>query len=150
MRWMIALFAGLLFGAGLAISGMADPTRVRAFLDVTGGAWDPTLAFVMGGALIPMAIAWRIRRRLDAPLADRAFALPDTKPVNPRLIVGAVLFGIGWGIAGLCPGPAIADLALRPLPAAAFVVAMLAGFALHRLIDRPARIAGALSSAYSR
>ena len=137
MRWTISLFAGALFGAGLAISGMADPTRVRAFLDLTGGAWDPTLAFVMGGAMIPMALAWAVRRRLAAPLADRSFALPDTNPITPRLIGGAVLFGIGWGIAGLCPGPAIADLALRPFEAGVFVVAMLAGFALHRLVDRP-------------
>jgi hypothetical protein len=150
MRWMIALFAGMIFGAGLAISGMADPTRVRAFLDVTGGAWDPTLAFVMGGALIPMAIAWRIRRRLDAPIADRAFALPDTNPITPRLIGGAVLFGVGWGIAGLCPGPAIADLALKPVPAGAFVVAMLAGFALHRLLDHAAAIRGAAAQPSSR
>jgi uncharacterized membrane protein YedE/YeeE len=137
MRWIIALFAGALFGAGLAVSGMADPTRVRAFLDLTGGAWDPTLAFVMGGAMIPMALAWAVRRRLEAPLADRSFALPDTNPITPRLIGGAVLFGIGWGIAGLCPGPAIADLALRPVEAGVFVVALLAGFALHRLLDRP-------------
>lgn len=137
MRWIISLFAGVLFGAGLAVSGMADPTRVRAFLDITGGAWDPTLAFVMGGAMIPMALAWAVRRRLDAPLADRSFTLPDTNPITPRLIAGGVLFGIGWGIADLCPGPAIADLALRPLEAGIFFVAMLAGFALHRLVDRP-------------
>jgi uncharacterized membrane protein YedE/YeeE len=137
MRWIISLFVGALFGAGLAVSGMADPTRVRAFLDLASGAWDPTLAFVMGGAMIPMALAWAVRRRLDAPLVDRSFALPDTNPITPRLIAGAVLFGIGWGIAGLCPGPAIADLALRPLEAGIFVVAMLAGFALHRLVDRP-------------
>ncbi|MGN6375511.1 MAG: DUF6691 family protein [Sphingomonas sp.] len=138
MRWIIALFAGALFGAGLAVSGMADPTRVRAFLDLTGGAWDPTLAFVMGGAIIPMAVAWAVRRRLDAPVAAPEFTVPTTNPITPRLIGGAMLFGIGWGIAGLCPGPAIADLALRPLEAGVFVVAMLAGFALHRLVDRPA------------
>jgi uncharacterized membrane protein YedE/YeeE len=137
MRWLIALAGGALFGAGLAYSGMADPMRVRAFLDISGGRWDPTLGFVMGGALIPMAIAWTIRARLTAPLADKAFALPDINPVTLRLVVGSALFGIGWGIAGLCPGPAIADLALRPLEAGIFVVAMLAGFVLRRFLDRP-------------
>src|SRR3546814_2480045 len=101
MRWIIALFAGGLFGAGLAVSGMADPTRVRAFLDLTGGAWDPTLAFVMGGAIIPMAVAWVVRGRLDAPVAAPEFTVPGTNPITPRLIGGAMLFGIGWGIAGL-------------------------------------------------
>lgn len=138
MRWIIALFAGALFGAGLVVSGMADPTRVRAFLDLTGGAWDPTLAFVMGGAIIPMAVAWAVRGRLATPVAAPEFTVPATNPITPRLIAGAILFGAGWGIAGLCPGPAIADLALRPLEAGMFVVAMLAGFALHRLVDRPA------------
>jgi uncharacterized protein len=133
-RVIIALLAGLLFGAGLAHSGMSDPIRVRAFLDLFGGAWDPTLAFVMGGAIVPMAIAWRIRRRLDAPLADTSFTLPATTGITPSLIGGSVLFGIGWGIAGLCPGPAIADLAIAPVPAAIFVAAMLGGMILHRLL----------------
>src|SRR3546814_11875018 len=82
MRWIIALFAGGLFGAGLAVSGMADPTRVRAFLDLTGGAWDPTLAFVMGGAIIPMAVAWVVRGRLDAPVAAPEFTVPGTNPIK--------------------------------------------------------------------
>ena len=138
-RVLIALIAGILFGAGLAHSGMADPTRVRAFLDLFGGHWDPTLAFVMGGAIVPMALAWWIRRRMEAPLAERAFSLPDTIGITPRLIAGAAIFGIGWGIAGLCPGPAIADLAIRPTLAAPFVIAMLVGFALYRLVDRPKR-----------
>lgn len=135
-RIVIALISGTLFGAGLAVSGMADPTRVRAFLDIAG-RWDPTLAFVMAGALIPMALAWAIARRRTAPVADAKFHLPGTKTIDRRLLGGAALFGIGWGIAGLCPGPAIADLALRPVPAAIFVAAMLVGFLLHRLLDRP-------------
>lgn len=128
-----ALIAGALFGAGLAVSGMADPQRVRGFLDLFG-AWDPTLAFVMGGALIPMAIAWRIQKRMPSPMAAERFALPNVRDLDPRLIGGAALFGIGWGIAGLCPGPAIADLAIAPAPAAIFVVAMLGGMILHRLL----------------
>ena len=130
---LIALFAGTLFGAGLAVSGMADPERVRGFLDLFG-AWDPTLAFVMAGALGPMGIAWRVQRRMSAPFAVERFALPTNKRVDPRLLGGAVLFGIGWGVAGLCPGPAIADLAVAPGPAAIFVVAMLAGMLGHRLL----------------
>lgn len=131
-RPLLALASGLLFGAGLAVSGMADPARIRAFLDL-GGRWDPTLAFVMAGALLPMAIAWRLAARHRAPLADTAFHLPTTAPIDARLIAGAALFGIGWGIAGLCPGPAIADLAIRPGQAGVFIIAMIAGFALHRL-----------------
>ena len=133
-RVLIALLAGVLFGAGLAHSGMSDPARVRAFLDLFGGAWDPTLAFVMVGAILPMAVAWRIRRRLDSPLADTSFVLPATTGITRSLIGGSVLFGIGWGIAGLCPGPAIADLAIAPVPAAIFVAAMLGGMILHRLL----------------
>lgn len=127
------LVAGALFGAGLAVSGMADPQRVRGFLDLFG-AWDPTLAFVMGGALIPMAIAWRIQKRMPTPMAAERFTLPTARDLDPRLIGGAALFGIGWGVAGLCPGPAIADLAIAPVPAAIFVLAMLGGMILHRLL----------------
>lgn len=138
-RSLFALVAGLLFGAGLAVSGMADPQRVRGFLDIFG-AWDPTLAFVMGGALIPMALAWAVQKRMAAPIADIRFSLPTRRDVDPSLIGGAVLFGVGWGIAGLCPGPAIADLALAPVPAAIFVAAMLGGMILHRLLPAiPAR-----------
>lgn len=135
-RTLVALVAGTLFGVGLAISGMADPTRVHAFLSIFGGAWDPTLAFVMAGAIAPMSIAWLIQRRMERPLADKAFSLPDPHPITPRLMGGAAIFGIGWGVAGLCPGPAIADLALQPVLVAPFLVTMLAGFALHRLYER--------------
>ncbi len=130
-RIILALVSGLLFGAGLAFSGMADPARVQAFLDLFGN-WDPTLAYVMSGAMIPMAIAWQIQRRLDKPLADAHFDLPGTTKVDAKLATGAVLFGMGWGIGGLCPGPAIANLAIAPEQAAIFVAAMLAGMAIHR------------------
>lgn len=129
----LALFGGALFGAGLAVSGMSDPQRVRGFLDLFG-AWDPTLAFVMGGALVPMAIAWRVQKQMTAPLSAARFSLPTSRNLDVRLIVGAALFGIGWGVAGLCPGPAIADLAIAPIPAAIFVVALLGGIFLHRLL----------------
>lgn len=132
MRTLTALLAGTIFGAGLALSGMADPARIRAFLDLFG-AWDPTLAFVMAGAMAPMAIAWLIQRRLPRALSGDTFALPGTRRIDAPLAVGALLFGIGWGIAGLCPGPAIANLALAPLAVLPFLAAMIAGMLLHRL-----------------
>lgn len=135
IRPIVALVAGTVFGAGLAISGMVDPQRVRAFLDVFG-AWDPTLAFVMGGALLPMAFAWLVQRRLARPAFADAFDLPVTKGIDARLAGGAVLFGIGWGLSGLCPGPAIAGLALAPMDAAWAVAAIVAGMVLHRMTQR--------------
>lgn len=131
---LVAFLSGLMFGAGLAVSGMANPARVRAFLDIAGGAWDPTLAFVMGGALLPMVLAWWIKTRMARPLAAAAFDVPETRHFDPPLFVGAALFGIGWGIAGLCPGPALADLVAKPVQAALFVAAMLCGMGIHRLI----------------
>lgn len=132
MRILIALLAGTLFGVGLALSGMADPARVRAFLDLFG-AWDPTLGFVMAGALLPMALAWRIQRRRSRALSGDAFALPGTRRIDAPLAIGALLFGIGWGVAGLCPGPVIANLTIAPRAALPFLAAMAAGMALHRL-----------------
>jgi uncharacterized membrane protein YedE/YeeE len=130
-----ALVAGTLFGAGLTVSGMTDPQRVRGFLDLFG-QWDPTLAFVMGGAVLVMAFAWQLRKRLGHPLFAERFVLPDRSDFDARLISGSALFGIGWGLAGLCPGPAIASLALAPAAILPFVVAMLAGMAIHRLLPR--------------
>lgn len=136
---LFALLVGTLFGAGLAVSGMADPHRVRGFLDLFG-AWDPTLAFVMGGAVVPMAIAWRIQNRMASPIAAQVFSLPTNRALDARLIGGAAVFGIGWGVAGLCPGPAIADLAIAPAFAGIFVAAMLGGMLVHRLLPAtPAR-----------
>lgn len=132
MRTLFALLAGMLFGAGLALSGMADPARVRGFLDLFG-AWDPTLGFVMAGAMLPMAVAWRVQRRQRHAFSGDTFALPPTRRIDARLAVGALLFGVGWGVAGLCPGPAIANLALNPLAVLPFVLAMLAGMLLHKL-----------------
>ena len=132
---LIALACGLVFGAGLAVSGMTNPARVIGFLDVFG-AFDPTLAFVMLGALIPMSVAWRLKMRMDRPLAAQSFDVPSTTGLDTPLVVGAVLFGVGWGIAGLCPGPALANLALSPLPAAIFVSAMACGMAFYRMLRR--------------
>ena len=129
-----SLVSGTLFGAGLAIGGMTNPGRVRGFLDLFGD-WDPTLAFVMGGAVIVMAIVWRIVPRMAAPLFEEQFHVPTRKDLDPRLIGGAALFGIGWGIAGLCPGPGIAALVIAPQAAATFVLAMLAGMMIVRLFE---------------
>lgn len=133
---LVPLASGMIFGAGLTIGGMTDPARVRGFLDLFG-AWDPTLAFVMGGAVLVMALAWSVQHRLQRPLFSETFALPDRNDLTPRLIGGSALFGIGWGIAGLCPGPGFAALAIAPGPAAIFVAAMLAGMAAVRLVEGP-------------
>ena len=124
--------SGFLFGMGLTVSGMTDPQRVRGFLDLFGN-WDPTLAFVMGGAVLVMAAAWRIQARMTKPVFGEKFALPDRNDLDPRLLAGAALFGVGWGIAGLCPGPAVASLVLSPVHAIPFVAAMLAGMLLQKI-----------------
>ena len=131
---LVALVSGTIFGAGLALGGMTDPARVRGFLDLFGD-WDPTLAFVMGGAVLVMAVAWFIQRRMQRPLLATSFSLPDRSDLTPRLIGGSALFGVGWGIAGLCPGPGFASLAIAPASAAIFVAAMLAGMVLVRLVE---------------
>jgi uncharacterized protein len=133
MQRIIALVAGTVFGVGLALSGMIDPARVQGFLDLFGH-WDPTLAFVMGGAMLPMAFAWRFKSRLHSPFAADNFDLPETRQIDRRIAIGAILFGVGWGISGLCPGPAFADLAIAPTSALIFIVAMFAGMAIDRLI----------------
>jgi len=136
-RFLPPLFSGALFGAGLAIGGMTDPERVRGFLDLFG-RWDPTLAFVMAGAVMVMALAWRVRSRMDKPLFGARFSLPDRTDLDTPLIAGSALFGIGWGLAGLCPGPAVANLALAPAQVFPFIAAMFAGMAAHRLL--PSRL----------
>lgn len=131
-KFLPPLVSGFLFGMGLTVSGMTDPQRVRGFLDVFGD-WDPTLAFVMGGAVFVMAVAWRLQARMARPVFAQTFSLPDRTDLDPRLLAGAVIFGIGWGVAGLCPGPALASLTLSPLDAIPFVAAMVAGMLLHKL-----------------
>ena len=149
---LITLLAGVLFGAGLVVSGMADPARVRGFLDVLGH-WDPTLAFVIGGAVIVMAGAWLLKAGTQKPLAAEAYMLPLTAAIDARLIAGAAVFGVGWGVSGLCPGPAIADLAIAPRSAALFVAPMLLGMLLHRIVfprARPAALGANPSTASGR
>jgi uncharacterized membrane protein YedE/YeeE len=127
------LLVGLLFGAGLALSGMTDPARVLGFLDVAG-RWDPTLAFVLGAALVPSAIAYLVVRRMKRPLMAQEFCIPQNRVVERQLLAGAALFGVGWGLVGLCPGPAIASLAFGAWQPAVFVAAMIAGMWLHRVV----------------
>lgn len=131
---LIPLGSGTIFGAGLTIGGMTDPARVRGFLDLFGN-WDPTLAFVMGGAVLVMALAWTLQRKMLRPFLAEGFSLPDRNDITPRLVGGSALFGIGWGIAGLCPGPGFAALAIAPDQAAIFVAAMLAGMLIVRLAE---------------
>lgn len=135
MKTLASLIAGLVFGAGLTIGGMTEPARVRGFLDLFGD-WDPTLAFVMGGALVVMAIAWRIVPGMARPILEDGFHVPTKSELTPKLIGGAALFGVGWGIAGLCPGPGFAALAIEPAGAAIFVVSMMAGMGALRLMER--------------
>lgn len=137
MRELVpAVIVGLIFGAGLVVSDMVNPARVLAFLDLAG-AWDPTLAFVMIGALVPSTIAYLIRRRMHAPLLGTEFHIPENRVVDRRLLGGAVLFGVGWGLVGLCPGPAISALSLGYWQPWLFVAAMLAGMLLHRMAASP-------------
>ena len=124
MRLAIALLSGSLFGAGLFVSGMTDTTKVQGWLDVFGD-WDPSLAFVMGGAIIPMFFAWRLTEGRK-PIAGGDFPPPPGQ-VDHRLITGSVIFGMGWGLAGLCPGPAIASLTYGGAGGLVFMAAMLVG-----------------------
>ena len=130
--------AGLLFGAGLVVSGMTDPSKVLAFLDPLG-AWDPSLAFVMLGAIGVHALAHRVARRARKPLAAHEFHLPSTRSIDARLILGAATFGVGWGLAGYCPGPSVVAIGSGSADAGVFVIAILAGIALVRLVERATR-----------
>lgn len=127
-----SLVVGIIFGAGLALSDMVNPARIQAFLDVAG-TWDPTLLYVMGAALVPSVAGYLIRRRrLTQPLlADRYF-VPEGGAIDRPLLAGAALFGAGWGLVGLCPGPAIAGLVTGAWQVWLFAAAMFAGMALHR------------------
>jgi uncharacterized membrane protein YedE/YeeE len=125
------LIVGLLFGAGLALSDMINPARILAFLDIAGDG-DPTLAVVMIAALVPSAAGYAVVRRMQRPVMADAFCIPQNRIVDSDLVAGATLFGAGWGLVGICPGPAIAGLVFGRWESWLFVAAMLAGMALHR------------------
>lgn len=137
LRSVVALFSGALFGLGLVVSGMADPAKVIGFLDLTGD-WDPTLAFVMGGAILVVGPAFGLIFKRRSPVFDHDFELPAKQQVDVRLLGGSALFGVGWGLSGFCPGPAV--VALVPAlttgiaPVFAFFVAMVAGMAIYERI----------------
>ncbi len=131
-----ALAAGLLFGLGLTVSGMIDPAKVLGFLDIAGD-WDPSLLFVLGGAVVTATIGFRLVQRRQAPLFADRFHLPASSGIDGQFILGAALFGIGWGLVGFCPGPAISALLADGWQAALFVAAALLGMAGHRLFRRP-------------
>jgi len=141
LRSLTALLAGAIFGVGLAVSGMMNPAKVLGFLDVAGD-WDPTLVFVMGGALLVTVPAFRVILKRPRPVLDSDFDLPTKTTLDGRLLGGSALFGVGWGLSGFCPGPAVAAFLPALLsgltPVLAFVAAMLAGMLLHRLaFERP-------------
>lgn len=133
MPAFVAFLAGVVFALGLALSGMTVPAKVIGFLDITG-AWDPSLAFVMVGAIGVHAVARRFVLRRGTPLGAPAFDEPSARAIDVPLVVGAAIFGVGWGIAGYCPGPAIATLGAGSLASLVFVGAMAAGMELHRFV----------------
>ena len=137
-RAVSAFAVGLLFGLGLLVSGMANPAKILAFLDVTG-RWDPSLAFVLGGAVGVSALGYAFKARMERPALAPRFEVPTNRSLDARLLGGSALFGIGWGLAGFCPGPAVAGLTLGLSQVALFVAAMLGGMLLCRLaMERPA------------
>ncbi|MFM2054046.1 MAG: hypothetical protein RL456_2083 [Pseudomonadota bacterium] len=129
---LCALLAGLVFGLGLIAAGMTEPLKVKAFLDLAG-AWDPSLALVMGGAIAVGAAAFAHARRRGRTWGGQPLDIPSSTRIDARLLIGGVLFGTGWGLAGICPGPALVALGSGAGDAALFVAAMLAGMALHDL-----------------
>ncbi|SFN60634.1 hypothetical protein SAMN05660284_01870 [Formivibrio citricus] len=134
MPTVFSLIAGLLFGMGLIVAGMGDPAKVLAFLDLTG-RWDPSLAFVMGGAIPVSAVAFALAKRRGASFLGHSIQLPNTRNLDQRLVFGGLLFGAGWGLAGICPGPALVLLGAGAGKVLVFVAAMLAGMALFAKIE---------------
>ncbi|MAP12156.1 MAG: transporter [Gammaproteobacteria bacterium] len=130
-RILIAALAGAFFGVGMMLSGMANPARVLNFFDVLGN-WDPTLAWVMGGALVPMTIAWRIRARMQQSVLGETLPGPASTTIDTRLIAGGTLFGMGWGIVGICPGAVVPALGVGGWPILLFAVVMLTAIGVTR------------------
>lgn len=131
LRTLVALIAGILFGTGLAISGLLNPERVRGFLDITG-AWDPSLAFVLIGAVAVAALGNLVKKAMSKPVLEDTFHVPENSgKIDQPLIVGSAIFGVGWAISGLCPGPAIASIGRDVSTIYVFVLAMIAGVLIH-------------------
>jgi uncharacterized membrane protein YedE/YeeE len=139
MLALASLLAGLVFGLGLIVSGMANPAKVLGFLDLAG-RWDPSLAFVMAGAIAVGAIAFTVANRRAVSFLGAEMRLPSARHIDRRLVLGSVLFGIGWGIAGFCPGPALVSLGMGEIKALVFVAAMLVGMGAFELFERRKRV----------
>jgi uncharacterized protein len=135
MTVFASLLAGLVFGLGLIVSGMADPAKVLGFLDL-GGAWDPSLALVMAGAIAVGALAFALARKRDVSFLGATMKLPTSRDIDARLVIGSVVFGIGWGVAGFCPGPGLVALGMGEVKALVFVVAMLVDRGAFELLER--------------
>ena len=135
MRLLMALLAGLVFGLGLMVSGMTDPSKVTGFLDLAG-AWDPSLGLVMGGAIGVGLLAFRFARTRSQALLGGPMQLPAARQIDRRLVLGGLTFGIGWGLAGFCPGPALASLATGGSKPLIFTAAMLVGMVIFEVLDR--------------
>ncbi len=140
MHILFSLLAGLVFGLGLIVSGMANPAKVLGFLDLAG-AWDPSLLFVMGGAIAVGAVAFFVARKRVVSMLGAPMRLPTSRDIDRRLVGGSLLFGIGWGIAGFCPGPGLVALGMGEVKALVFVAAMLAGMGIWELFETRARAA---------
>lgn len=138
MLIITSLLAGLVFGLGLIVSGMANPAKVLGFLDI-GGAWDPSLAFVMAGAIALGLVAFSFAKRKTKSLLGAGMLLPAARHVDRRLLIGSALFGVGWGIAGICPGPSLVDLGMGETKALVFVAAMLTGMAVFEIAEKRRR-----------
>ena len=140
MLIVTSLLAGLVFGLGLIVSGLANPAKVLGFLDLAG-AWDPSLALVMAGAISVGAIAFAVAGRRTTSLIGAEMKLPTSRHIDRRLVVGSMLFGMGWGIAGFCPGPGLVALGMGEVKALVFVAAMLAGMGAFEWLERRGRVA---------
>ena len=138
MNRIIEFFVGLLFGIGLLVSGMTDPAKVQGFLDLAG-AWDPSLAFVMGGAILVGLVAFSVAKTRTRSLLGGAMHLPTSRDIDRRLVVGSLIFGAGWGLAGFCPGPGLVAMGAGEPKAALFVAAMVGGMLVFEVLDRRAR-----------
>lgn len=135
MQFLITVFSALLFASGLIVSGMVRPDRVIGFLDIFG-QWDPTLAFVMGGALLINTPLWHLTKKRSRPVCDVKFHLPTASRIDSRLILGAILFGMGWGLGGYCPGPAIVSTGTLQIPSLTVMAGMICGMLLIHLTNR--------------
>ena len=133
MNKLVALFCGIIFGIGLVISQMINPAKVLGFLNVFG-EWDPSLAFVMIGALIISSPLFHLFKKKEKPIFSASFSISENEDIDKKLIIGSILFGAGWGLAGLCPGPAISSIALFNISSVTFVIAMFIGFYVIKLI----------------